>query len=71
MYFEVKPGSTAASIINAELDPGDPTAPVGTYQNSLARRREEEKEAALEGRTVKWRYPLREGVLHQAFDRKR
>ena len=71
VFFEVKPGSTSAVIIDAQLDPGDATAPVGTYQNSLARRRQEESEAALEGRAIKWRYPLREGVLHEAFERRR
>ena len=38
VYFEVGE-ERVASIVHAELDPGDETAPVGTYQHSLAQRR--------------------------------
>ena len=51
-----------------ELDPGDPTAPPGTYQHSLSRRRAAEAEAAQQGRKLRWKTPLREGFLVDAFE---
>lgn len=52
IYFEVRSDRTA-SIVDAELDPGDPTAPAGTYQHSLAQTRAAECESILSCKS-KW-----------------
>lgn len=50
-------------IVEANLDPGDVTAPEGSYQHSLFLRRQREEEAAAQGVVVKWKYDLFEGMM--------
>jgi len=58
----------AAVIVAAELDPGDPSAPVGSYQHSLSLRRRAENEALLLGKgPIAWKHPVREGQLRELF----
>ena len=74
VFFEVEAGTKGctegsgargrARVVEAVLDPGDPTAPRGSYQHSIAlRRRAEAAHAAAGGRGLKWRRPVREGVV--------
>lgn len=65
-------GKGTATVVAADEDPGDPSAPPGTYQHSMHLRRRAEAEAAAMGRKacLRWRHPVREGVVRGLLDLK-
>ena len=75
--FEVHTGGgtgdrATAHIVEAVEDPGDMTAPVGSYQHSMALRRRAERIASQRGwKPLEWKHPVREGVLTGLYDLKR
>ncbi len=71
--FEVRipeaDGPGSAVVVAAQVDPGDTTAPAGSYQHSVALRRSAEMEAAHNRRKpLAWKQPVREGVVEGLFD---
>ena len=65
-------GRSVARVVEATEDPGDPTAPVGSYQHSMALRRKAEAAARARGwRALEWKHPVREGRIKGLYDLKK